>query len=412
MKKPWVSPIWVSSWRNFTSKRISKFSYPKKVEFCDMTLESDGEDMPGISFEREEKLKIAKALNDIGVQRIALRAGFGKGIKPPTAREIDDYKAVSKLGLNATTTAFCGTVKEDIDRALSYDVPWVVIQNSCSDELMKATGSTRAQVLNDAVESINYANDHGLKVAYMPMDTTRAQRDYLRRLLTAVKTKTKVSSIVVSDSVGCASPFGIFNLVEEVRKIIQAPIELHCHNDFGMSTANAFSGIAAGASMVHTTINGMGERAGLVALEEIATALKVLRGIETGIQFEKLVELSKFVGGLSNYPARRNKPIVGEAAMAVEVEAAVVSAINLKKANYLQGDLPFLPEFVGNKFRVILGAKTEESGVRWALQERGLSCPDEKIPQVVDNVKSFSRKVKRPIRDDEFEEMVRQASSQ
>ncbi len=409
MKKMWVSPYWVSSWRNFTAKRIRKFSYPRKVEFCDMTLESDGEDMPGISFEREEKMRIAKALDEIGVQRIAVRAGFGKGIKPPSDREIDDYRAISRMGLSARIFAFCGTVKEEIDRALSYDVPGVVIQNSCSEELMKATGSERAQVLNDAVESIDYARDHGLNVAYMPMDTTRARKDFLRRLLTAVRTKTKADSIVVSDSVGCASPFGIFNLVEEVRRLIHVPIELHCHNDFGMSTANSFSGIAAGATIIHTTVNGMGERAGLVALEEIATALKVLRGIETGIRFEKLVELSKFVGSLSNYPARRNKPIVGELAMAVEVESAVLSAINLKKANYLQGDLPFLPEFVGNKFRVVLGAKTEDSGVRWALQEGGLSCPEEKIPQLVENVKLLARKVKRPISDDEFREMVGQA---
>lgn len=411
MKKMWISPFWVSSWRNFTSNKISKFDYPRKVEFCDMSLESDGEGMPGITFERDEKLKIAKALDDIGVQRIAVRAGFGKGIRPPSLREVDDYKAVSRMGLNARIVAFCGTVKEEIDRALSYDVPSVVIQNSCSDELMRATGNTRSQVLKDALDSIEYAKDHGLSVAYMPQDTTRARTDFLRRLLRTVRTKCKPNAVVVSDSVGCVSPFGIFSLVDEVRRLIQVPIELHCHNDFGMSTANSFSGVAAGATIVHTTVNGMGERAGLTALEEIATALEVLRGIETGIRFEKLVELSKLVGSLSNYPPRRNKPIVGDLAMAVEVEAAVVSAINLKKANYLQGDLPFLPEFVGNKFRVVLGAKTEDNGVRWALEERGLSCSEEKIPQLVDEVKSLARKVKRPIRDEEFQEMVKRASS-
>lgn len=376
-----------------------------------MTLESNGEAMPGISFEREEKFKIALALDEIGVQRIAVRAGFGKGFRPPSPREIGDYNALSRMGLNARIVAFCGTVKEDIDRALSYDVPCAIVQNSCSDELMKAMGSTHDQILNDALESINYAKDHGLSVAYMPMDTTRARTGFLRRLLKAVKTKSKVDSVVVSDSVGCASPFGIFHLVEEVKREIEVPIELHCHDDFGMSTANSFSGIAAGATIVHTTVNGMGERAGLTALEEIAAALMVLRGIKTGIHFERLVELSKLVGNLSNYPARRNKPIVGDLAMAVEVESAVVSAKNLKKANYLQGDLPFLPEFVGNKFQVVLGAKTEESGVKWALKEKGLLCPREKTQLLVNEVESLARRLKRPLTDEEFRELVKRTCS-
>jgi len=137
----------------------------------------------------------------------------------------------------------------------------------------------------------------------------------------------------------------------------------------------------------------------------------VLRGIKTGIHFERLVELSKLVGNLSNYPARRNKPIVGDLAMAVEVESAVVSAKNLKKANYLQGDLPFLPEFVGNKFQVVLGAKTEESGVKWALKEKGLLCPREKTQLLVNEVESLARRLKRPLTDEEFRELVKRTCS-
>lgn len=371
-----------------------------------MTLETDGEDMPGIGFSREEKIRIARGIVDLGVKRLAVRGGHGKGFEP-TQEEIDDYVALSKAGTGAEIVAFCSLSKDDIDRAIKYDSSGVVLQGPCSDVRLRLRGITHEQVVNDAIEWIGYARDHGLSVAYMPTDTPRATSPFLRRLLKTVMRKAKFDSVVVSDSVGCTGPFGIFHIVDEIRKTIRAPIELHCHNDFGMATANAFAGIAAGASVVHTTINGMGERAGLVALEEIAMALKVFRGIDTGLKYDKLCEISKLVGELSNYPPRRNKPVVGELAMAEEIEAGVASRLNTKKEDFEIGNLPYPPEYVGNEFKVTMGPKTGEYGIRYMLKKKDISYPESQVQRLAVEVRSLAKKLKRPLTDQEFEDLLK-----
>jgi isopropylmalate/homocitrate/citramalate synthase len=371
-----------------------------------MTLETDGEDMPGIWFTREDKIRIAQALVELGVKRLGVRGGHGKGFEP-TQEEIDDYVALSRAGTGADLVAFCGLYKDDIDRAIKYDSSGVVLQGPCSDVRLKLRGITHEQVVCDVIEWIDYAKDQGLCVAYMPTDTPRATSPFLRRLLKTVTRKAEFDSVVVSDSVGCTGPFGVFHIVDEIRKTIRAPIELHCHNDFGMATANAFAGIAAGASVVHTTINGMGERAGLVALEEITMALKVFRGIDTGLKYDKLCEISKLVGELSNYPPRRNKPVVGDLAMADEIEAGVASLLNTKKEDFEIGNLPYPPEYVGNEFKVTMGPKTGAYGIRYVLKEKDISYPESEIQQLAVEVRSLAKKLKRPLTDQEFEDLLK-----
>jgi len=410
MKQPWITPLWICSWRNFASKGIERFSYPKEVRFLDMTLETDGEDMPGIGFTLEEKIKIARAVVDLGVEMLAVRAGWGKAGRP-LPQDIEDYLALSKAGTGARLIAFCGTSRDDIDLARRYDAAGVVVQGASSEVRLRLRGINHEQVITETSQAMEYAKDHGLRVGYMPTDTPRANASFLRRLLRSVMKRARFDSLIVSDSVGCTSPFGILNIVDEVRRIVRVPIELHCHNDFGLATANAFAGVAAGASVVHTTINGMGERAGLVALEEIALALRVLRGIDTGISFEKLTVVSKLVSDFSGYSTRRNKPVVGDYMMAEEIEAGVGTVLSMRKEDFMIADLPYPPELVGNRFRVSMGPKTGENGVKWMLREKGLAFPEDQIPRLASEVRLLARRVKRPLTDGEFMGLLEKVKS-
>lgn len=400
--KPWVGPKWVSSPLNFKPSVLKQFNFPKKLELYDVTCR-DGEQRPGVVFWKDDKVAIAKKLDEVGIQRI--EAGM------PAVSD-DDFNAVKEIahaGLNAKVVAFSRARKEDIDLALKCDVWGVLIETPSSDELItKGFGWTRQKMFDMATEATAYAKDHGLHTTYFAVDSTRADPSFLRRMYSAVVKQSHVDSVVVVDTFGITSPPGMGELVRTVKKWVRVPIEVHCHNDFSFGTANAIAGLAAGASVAHTNVNGIGERAGGASTEEVAVALRILYNKDLGFKYEKFYELSKLVEQASGVPVSPQKPVVGETAFGYEAGIAVMFCHNLKNANALQYGLSYLPEFVGNKFHVAIGKKSGAHSIRWRLEDLGMKASDGQVDKILAEVKQESIQKKRGLTDDEFMSIVKQ----
>jgi isopropylmalate/homocitrate/citramalate synthase len=400
-EKPWIGPKWVSSPLNFKPNVVRQLSFPKKLELYDVTCR-DGEQRPGVVFKKEDKVAIAKKLDEVGIQRI--EAGM------PAVSE-DDFNAVKEIahaGLKARVVAFSRARKEDIDLALKCDVWGVLIETPSSDELMtKGFGWNRQKMLSMATETTQYAKEHGLHTTYFAVDSTRADPRFLRKIYGSVVKNSHVDSVVVVDTFGITSPQGMGEMVKTVRKWIRVPLEVHCHNDFGMGTANAIAGLAAGASVAHTNVNGIGERAGGASTEEVAVALRILYNKDLGFKYESLYELSKLVQEASGLPVSPQKPVGGETAFGYEAGIAVMFCHNLKQANALQYGLSYLPEFVGNKFYVAIGKKSGAHSIKWRLEDMGMKASDDAVDKILSKVKQNAIEKKRGLTDDEFRQIVK-----
>jgi isopropylmalate/homocitrate/citramalate synthase len=400
--KPWIGPKWASSPLNFKPSVLKQFSFPKKLELYDVTCR-DGEQRPGVVFRKEDKVVIAKKLDEVGIQR--LEAGM------PAVSD-DDFNAVNEIahsGLNAKVVAFSRARKEDIDLALKCDVWGVLIETPSSDELItKGFGWTRQKMFDMATEATAYAKDHGLHTTYFAVDSTRADPTFLRKMFNSVVKQSHVDSIVVVDTFGITSPPGMGELVRTVKKWVRVPIEVHCHNDFSFGTANAIAGLAAGASVAHTNVNGIGERAGGASTEEVAVALRILYNKDLGFKYEKFYELSKLVEAASGVPVSPQKPVVGETAFGYEAGIAVMFCHNFKNANALQYGLSYMPDFVGNKFYIAIGKKSGAHSIRWRLEDLGIKASDGEVDKILAEVKQEAIQKKRGLTDDEFLSIIKQ----
>lgn len=400
---------WVVSPANFGPRVLKGLNFPRTVQLYDVTCR-DGEQRPGVVFRKDDKVNIAKKLDEIGIPRI--EAGL-----PAVSDE--DFKAVSEiahLGLSTKVFAFSRARTDDVDLARKCDVPAILIESPSSDELIK-TGFAwdRNKVLKMAVDATSYAKAQGFYTTFFAVDSTRADPRFLKRLYTSVIRESHVDSIAVVDTFGVTSPHGFADIVRAVKKWVRVPIEVHCHNDFGLGTANAISGLAAGATVAHTNVNGIGERAGGASTEEVAVALRILYGKEMGLNYEKFYELSKLVQDVSGIPVSPQKPVVGETAFGYEAGIAVMFSYRYKHANMLRYAVPYKPEFVGNKFSVTVGKKSGAYSIRWRLEELGYSATDEQVDAILARVKQRALEKKWGLTDEEFrriyEDVVQQKAA-
>jgi methanogen homocitrate synthase len=403
--KPWIGPAWVSSPFNFSPSVTKQLRFPKKIGIYDVTCR-DGEQRPGVVFRKDDKVNIAKKLDEVGIQRIEA------GMPAVSDEDFNAVKEIAHSGLNADVVAFSRARREDVDLALKCDVWGILIETPASDELIqKGFGWDKKKVFDLALDATEYAKDHGLHTTYFAVDSTRANPTFLRKMYAGVVRNSHVDSVVVVDTFGITSPLGFGDMVRTVRKWVKVPLEVHCHNDFGLGTANAIAGLGAGASMAHTNVNGIGERAGGASTEEVAVALRVLYGKDLGFHYEKFRELSKLVQDASGVSVSPQKPVVGDTAFGYEAGIAVMFCHNLKQVNALRYGLPYLPEFVGNKFYIAIGKKSGAHSIRWRLEDLGLKASDEQVDKILAKVKQEAIDKKRGLSDDEFRAIVNQTVS-
>lgn len=354
-----------------------ELNLPKKVLIFDTTLR-DGEQMPGVTYTIDEKIKIARQLDELRVPKI--EAGF-----PITSKgEAESVKRIAALGLDSTIIALSRPLKGDIDRALDCDVPYIHIFISTSDLHIKyMMNTTREEVLTQAVDGITYAKDHGVRVEFSPQDATRTDMDFLKEICIAAS-DAGAEMLNIPDTVGVMTPRVTYEFFKELKNTVKTPLSAHAHNDLGQATATSLAAVEAGCEQIHVCINGLGERAGNTSLEEVAVSLIAQYGIETGLNYQKLAETSNMVQQLSSIYMPPTTPIVGDNAFTHEAGIHVHGLLS-HRGNYEIINA----EFVGKKSRIAAGKHAGRHGVFKMVRDLGFEPTEDQLKTIARRVKSI-----------------------
>ena len=352
------------------------------IRIFDTTLR-DGEQTPGVSLTMEDKIEIARQLSKLGVDVIEA------GSPMSSEGEKRVVKEIAKAGLEAEVCGLARATRSDIDHALDCDVDVIHIFIPTSPVQMKyAVNLTPEQVLSATVNHIEYIKKHGLQCEFSPMDATRSKLSFLKQVCQAAE-KAGADMLNIPDTVGIMIPKTMHKLIEDVRKTVKVPISVHCHDDFGMAVANSLAAVEAGATQVHATINGLGERAGNASLEEVVMALHMIYKLKTGINSRLLYSTSRMVSTLTGVFVQANKAIVGENAFAHE-SGIHTRGVTVKPLTFE----PIKPESVGRIRKLVAGKLAGTRGIKAELQEIGIHPTEDQLKEIVQRVKELGDKGK------------------
>jgi len=398
---PWISDKWFVSPYNYIDEVRKNLNLPERVLIHDVTLR-DGEQQPGIVFRKDEKIEIALALDEVGVDRIEA------GMPTVSQDDLEALKELSKQGLRAKVMAFVRCLKSDVDLALKTEVPGVVMELPSSDHLITyAYKWTIEKAIERAVEAVQYAKEHGLYVTFFTIDSTRADINFIRRVIENVYNS--MDSLALADTFGVTTPYSISYLIRRIGEFVKKPIEIHAHNDFGLAVANTLAAIASGASVAHVSVNGIGERAGNADLIEVVPALHLLLGVKTNVKLDKLYMISKLVEKHSNIKLPPQRPIVGETPFKIEAGIIADWWLNVKDVRPIEV-FPILPSLVGKgEVEVVLGKKSGVANIKYWLTRLGIDAEkidESKLRSILNDVKLTSIKLKRALTIDEFKEIL------
>jgi isopropylmalate/homocitrate/citramalate synthase len=365
-----------------------------RVGLYDTTLR-DGEQTVGVVLDPAQKLEIARLLDELGIDRI--EAGFPR-VSP------EDREAVARIagaGLRAEVWGFSRAVPADLELLVELEVAFSVIEAPISDRKLAAIGVARETMLGRIADAMRFAASHGIHAAYFGVDSTRADPAFYREAY-ATALEAGAAELAVVDTLGVASPEAVGELVAATVELAGpgVPVHFHGHNDFGLATASAVAAVAAGASYVHGTINGMGERAGNANLGEVALALRVLYGVESGLRLDRIRAVSERVAELAATPLEPWKPLTGETLYRRE-SGAVASQFHDPPSID-----PYAAELVGAERSIVLGKKSGLDSIRIKLAELGLARDDEELPALLAEVKALGARKHDLVTDDEFRELV------
>jgi isopropylmalate/homocitrate/citramalate synthase len=365
-----------------------------RVGLYDTTLR-DGEQTVGVVLDPEQKLEIAKLLDGLGVERI--EAGFPR----VSQDDWDAVKRVAEAGLGAQVWGFSRAVPADLEALVELGVPASVIESPISDLKLDAIGVDRATMLGRITKAMRFAAEHGILAAFFGVDSTRAQPDFYERVYKSA-VEAGAREVVVVDTLGIASPEAVAELVGKTVEWVgpDVPVHFHGHNDFGLATASAVAAVRAGATWVHGTINGMGERAGNANLGEIALTLRALYGVESNLRLDRIRAVSARVRELSGYALEPWKPVTGETLFRRE-SGAVASQFHDPPSIE-----PFSSQLVGAERGIVLGKKSGLDSIRIKAEELGLDVSEERRAELLARVKARGTKNRGLVTDDEFRELA------
>jgi 2-isopropylmalate synthase len=352
------------------------------VRIFDTTLR-DGEQTPGVSLTLDEKVKMAKQLDRLGVD--AIEAGF------PVASEGESRSvaAVASAGLSCEIVALARACKNDIDAVIGTHAKCIHIFLATSDLHLKyKLKLTRQQVLERIADSVSYAKHHGRHVEFSAEDATRTEISYLKEAY-QVAEQAGADRLNIPDTVGVCSPQSITEVTKAVAASVNVPISVHCHDDFGLAVANSLAAIEAGAMQAHVTVNGLGERAGNTSLEELVMSLHRLYDRKTRIKTELLYETSRLVASLTGVRVQSNKSVVGDNAFGHEsgIHTHGIAEMPLTYE-------PYDPALVGRRRWFQAGKHAGAHGIATQLAEAGYFPEKTQLIEIVTRVKAIGDKGK------------------
>ncbi|MEM1620278.1 MAG: 2-isopropylmalate synthase [Fervidicoccaceae archaeon] len=355
------------------------------VRVFDTTLR-DGDQMPGVELSLEDKIDIVKLLDEVGVD--VIEAGF-----PASSRiDFETIKlAVREVG-SARVAALARCSKRDIEEAAASEAQIIHVFIATSDiHLRYKLNISREQVIESVISSIDLVRELGAEALFSAEDATRSDKDFLVKVYRAA-VSAGARYINIPDTVGVATPWTFMKLVRRIASALPpgVKIDVHCHNDFGMATANSLAAIEEGADGVQVTVNGFGERSGNAPLEEVVAALHFLMGRKTRVKLERLTEVSRFVAEKFGVSLQPHKPIVGINAFAHESGIHVHGVLS----NPLTYE-PIRPEDVGNKRRIVLGRHSGRHSVSWALEQMGIKPEPSLVAFVLERIKEVAPRMKK-----------------
>lgn len=373
----------------------------KSKVFIDDTTLRDGEQTAGVVFANYEKIEIARMLDAAGVHQIEV------GIPAMGGDEKETIKEIVSLGFKASLLAWNRAVLSDIKHSLDCNVDAIAISISTSDiHIEHKLRKNRQWVTDNMVKCVKFAKDKGLYVSVNAEDASRTEMDFLLEFAEEAK-KSGADRLRFCDTLGILDPFQTYSVVKNLIDAAGIDVEMHTHNDFGMATANALAGIKAGAKYVNTTINGLGERAGNAALEEVVMALKYIGHLDLGFETKMFREISEYVARASSRNVPVWKAIVGTNVFAHESGIHADGVIK----NPLTYEV-FSPEEVGLARQLVIGKHSGSNAIVQKFMEYGIEITDKEAAAILAEVRRTAVKLKRALFDKEIMYIYRNLSTQ
>jgi len=396
MQQPWKTDKWFISPWNYLREVTRNYAFQQDIKIHDVTLR-DGEQQTAVVFRREEKVAIAKQLDSLGVHRI--EAGM-PAVSPQDRAAIAD---IASLGLKAQIYGFARCIPAEVQVVKDCGCTGIVIEIPASDHMIKyGYGWPLERAMKASIETTLAAKEAGLYTVFFTIDATRTELTRFLDIVEQVATEGHMDALTMADTMGGCTPDAIRHVVRKVIDRLKKPVEIHCHQDFGLGVANTIAALQAGASVAHTTVTGLGERAGNVPMEDVVLSLLCLHGVDLGIRTEKFVEVSRFVMDLARVTQPPNRPIVGE--KLYEVESGIIAGwVRLARKEHPLEYVPFAPELVGQKpVSIVIGKNSGPPTMEEWCEKLGITATDEEKMAMLQLVKAKSFEKKDLLTPDEF----------
>ncbi|MGM0432699.1 MAG: LeuA family protein [Spirochaetota bacterium] len=393
----WVSPF------NYIPEVREQLKYlPKRVQFHDVTMR-DGEQSPGVVFRKEDKVKIAGYLDEVGVDRIEV------ALPAVSEEDVQAVKDVVKMRPRAKVFVLSRVTQKDIDLAVDCGVDGVILEMPAGTPRLtyQFANWDQDQVIEKTLSALDYAKEKGLEVVLFPMDVTRSEPVFFERYLQAIADhRNQPDAIGIVDTTGCLIPQAAYYMTRRVIDVVGCRAEIHTHNDFELGISTPIAAVAAGAEVVHCSVAGLGERTGNTTLEVVSVALKSLLGVELSIDFSKLNELAHAVMKLAGLEICPTKSMTGSRTYTRESGMG----INLIKEQPL-AMFAVNPAFLGREASFVIGKKSGELSIDMKLAELGMEkLEGDHKKEVLKRVKNLGINKKQLVTDEEFKQIVKEVT--
>lgn len=404
--QPWKQEKWfVSPW-NFAEEVVKDFHFAKNIKIHDVTLR-DGEQQTGIILSKDDKIRIAEGLAEAGVHRIEA----GMPIVSPSDAEA--IKAIVKRNLGPQIFSFSRCMVEDVKRAIDTGVNGVVMEIPSSQHMVDlAYKWPMEKAIETSIEATRFARDNGLEVVFFPIDFSRSEMNWVLNLIERVAKEGHMDALALVDTFGVVSPHAMRYFVREVKKRIDKRLEAHFHQDFGMGVANTIMALAEGVEVMHTTVLGLGERAGNTPMEETVMALLTMYGVDCGIDTTKLTPLANLVAELTGAVVPTNKPVVGKALYQIE-SGIIASWFKNCGEKYATELFPVRWDAVGQPpAEVVMGKGSGIDSVKIWCEQLGIEASEEEATAMTVAVKLKSLNSKKLLTENEFKQIAKDVLKQ